>query len=171
MCWPVCSFAFNRNADVLNCISTLKSAFLNRPCLVCFCRIHHWIYWVLLSQSTQLVHQQCAAEHWGRHAWMAHRSQRKSSIRLPQWLWAGPHPPSVSEQPADVGGPPLHQESDATTQSLPHAQIRCPWVFKCGDVWAFIFIHKYVARSLWSLDKDSLYLENSTESELLWQSQ
>lgn len=120
------------NVDAFNCASILISGWFLKPSLACFCRIHHRIYWVLLSQSTQLVHQQRPAQHWGWHAWMAHRSQRKSSIRLPQWLWAGPHPPSFSEQPADFGGPSLHQESDAATQSVPHAQIRFRWVFKVG---------------------------------------
>lgn len=51
-----------QNIDDFNCICC--SMWSLKPSLACFLRIHHRIYRILLSQSTQLIHQQRAAEHW-----------------------------------------------------------------------------------------------------------
>lgn len=86
-------------------------------------RVHSSIYRVFLSQSSQPVHQQSLARCWGWRTGVAHCSKRKPSFGLPERLWTAPHPASFPQEPADLGGPPLHQEGDAAAQSIPHAQI------------------------------------------------
>lgn len=105
-------------------IATLLSRLQPPPPLSCRRRVHHRFHRLFLSQSAQPVHPQRPAERRRRGPGVAHRPQGEPGLQLPQRLRAGPHPASLARQPADLGGPPVHQEGDAAAQGFPDAQIR-----------------------------------------------